>query len=403
MKKKVFIAALLGGLTAGQLSAQKYLGLSNSNYSGVYGGQYNPAKLADKKVKLSVNLLSVNVLANNDYYKFKNVGDIADFELSSFGNRFSHDTDKKTLSIGVIGEILGPSFQFTTGNRLGFGFSSRARIFGQGHEVDTAFLDVINQNYTTPISLRNNNAFSLNISGFTDLGIKGAYTVLDNDAVSLSLGAALKLYRGGVYNSFVSKKYDINYNPHAPLNPMVINEVDWEFYTNFDGHEKIDIPGLLGSGSNAATGFGGDFGAELAVKGNDDDKPYSFKFGASVTDIGSIKYKNLNYIAVRGNSVGGIDPNEINFTDLNATAENLRNKGLSVTRVSNKTLTNNLPTSLNLYGEYAITKNFFVGANALVNVTKTNSTNPYYYNYVGAVPRWESKWFDVAVPLSYNL
>ena len=402
MKKKVFIAALLGGLTAGQLSAQKYLGLSNSNYSGVYGGQYNPAKLADKKVKLSVNILSVNVLANNDYYKFKNVGDIADFELSSFGNRFSHDTDKKNLSIGVIGEILGPSFQFTTGNRLGFGFSSRARIFGQGHEVDTAFLDVINQNYTTPISLRNNNAFSLNISGFTDLGVKGAYTVLDNDAVSLSLGAALKLYRGGVYNSFVSKGYDINYNPLALLNPMVINNVDWEFYTNFDGHEKIDIPGLLGSGSNAATGFGGDFGAELAVKGNDDDKPYSFKFGASVTDIGSIKYKNLNYIAVRGNSLGGIDPNEINFTDLNATADYLQTKGLSITRVSNKTLTNNLPTSLNLYGEYAITKNFFVGANALINVAKTNSTNPYYYNYVGAVPRWESKWFDVAVPLSYN-
>ena len=402
MKKKVFIAALLGGLTAGQLSAQKYLGLSNSNYSGVYGGQYNPAKLADKKVKLSVNLLSVNVLANNDYYKFKNVGDIADFELSSFGNRFSHDTDKKTLSIGVIGEILGPSFQFTTGNRLGFGFSSRARIFGQGHEVDTAFLDVINQNYTTPISFRDNNTFSLNISGFTDLGVKGAYTILDNDAVSLSLGAALKLYRGGVYNSFVSKGYNINYNPHVPSTPLSINNVDWEFYTNFDGHEKIDIPGLLGSGSNAATGFGGDFGAELAVKGNDDDKPYSFKFGASVTDIGSIKYKNLNYIAVRGNSLGGIDPNEINFTDLNATAENLQNRGLSVTRVSNKTLTNNLPTSLNLYGEYAITKNFFVGANALINVAKTNSTNPYYYNYVGAVPRWESKWFDVAVPLSYN-
>jgi outer membrane protein len=176
----------------------------------------------------------VNVLANNDYYKFKNVGDIADFELSSFGNRFSHDTDKKTLSIGVIGEILGPSFQFTTGNRLGFGFSSRARIFGQGYDVNTAFLDVINQNYTTPISFRDNNTFSLNISGFTDLGVKGAYTVLDNDAVSLSLGAALKLYRGGVYNSFVSKGYNINYNPHVPSTPLSINNVNWEFYTNFD-------------------------------------------------------------------------------------------------------------------------------------------------------------------------
>lgn len=344
----------------------------------------------------------MNVLANNDYYKFKNVGDIADFELSSFGNRFSHDTDKKTLSMGVIGEVLGPSFQFTTGNRLGFGLSSRARVFGQGHEVDTAFLDVINQNYTSPISLRNNDTFSLNISGFTDLGVKGAYSVLDNDAVSLSLGAAFKLYRGGVYNSFVSKGYDINYNPLVPSNPLSINNVDWEFYTNFNNNESIDVPSLLGSGSNAATGFGGDFGAELAVKGNNADKPYLFKFGAAVTDIGAIKYKNLNYIAVRGNSLGSIDPNEINFTDLNATANYLQSKGLSVTRVSDKTLTNNLPTNLNLYGEYAISRNFFVGVNALVNVAKTNSTNPYYYNYVGAVPRWESKWFDIAVPLSYN-
>ena len=402
MKKKVFIAALLGGLTAGQLSAQKYLGLSNSNYSGVYGGQYNPAKLADKKVKLSVNLVSVNGLVNNDYYKLKNISDISDLDLNSFGSQLSHDSNKRSLSIGVIGEVLGPSFQFTTGNRLGFGLSSRARIFGQGHEVDTAFLDVINQNYTSPISLRNNDTFSLNISGFTDLGVKGAYSVLDNDAVSLSLGAAFKLYRGGVYNSFVSKGYDINYNPLVPSNPLSINNVDWEFYTNFNNNESIDVASLLGSGSNAATGFGGDFGAELAVKGNNADKPYLFKFGAAVTDIGAIKYKNLNYIAVRGNSLGGIDPNEINFTDLNATANYLQSKGLSVTRVSDKTLTNNLPTSLNLYGEYAISRNFFVGANALINVAKTNSTNPYYYNYVGAVPRWESKWFDVAVPLSYN-
>ena len=402
MKKKVFIAALLGGLTAGQLSAQKYLGLSNSNYSGVYGGQYNPAKLADKKVKLSVNLVSVNGLVNNDYYKLKNISDISDLDLNSFGSQLSHDSNKRALSIGVIGEVLGPSFQFTTGNRLGFGLSSRVRVFGQGHEVDTAFLDVINQNYTSPISLRNNDTFSLNISGFTDLGVKGAYSVLDNDAVSLSLGAAFKLYRGGVYNSFVSKGYDINYNPLVPSNPLSINNVDWEFYTNFNNNESIDVASLLGSGSNAATGFGGDFGAELAVKGNNADKPYLFKFGAAVTDIGAIKYKNLNYIAVRGNSLGGIDPNEINFTDLNATADYLQTKGLSITRVSNKTLTNNLPTSLNLYGEYAISRNFFVGVNALVNVAKTNSTNPYYYNYVGAVPRWESKWFDVAVPLSYN-
>ena len=74
MKRKILIAGLfLGGVAASNLSAQKYLGLRNSNYSGVYGSQYNPAKLTDEKVKVAVNLVSFNGLVNNDYYKFKNL------------------------------------------------------------------------------------------------------------------------------------------------------------------------------------------------------------------------------------------------------------------------------------------------------------------------------------------
>ena len=74
MKRKILIAGLfLGGVAASNLSAQKYLGLSNSNYSGVYGSQYNPAKLTDEKVKVAVNLVSFNGLVNNDYYRFKNL------------------------------------------------------------------------------------------------------------------------------------------------------------------------------------------------------------------------------------------------------------------------------------------------------------------------------------------
>ena len=61
-----------------------------------------------------------------------------------------------------------------------------------------------------------------------------------------------------------------------------------------------------------------------------------------------------------------------------------------------------LPTNLNLHVDYAITKRFFVSANGLVNLAKTNSTNPYYHSFVGLVPRFESKWVDVSVPLTYN-
>ena len=127
MKRKILIAGLfLGGVASSNLSAQKYLGLSNSNYSGVYGSQYNPAKLTDEKVKVAVNLVSVNGLVNNDYYKFKNLNSFGGFTLDELGNGASHNGGNGALiNLGIVGEVLGPSFQFTVNNKLGFCFSQQ--------------------------------------------------------------------------------------------------------------------------------------------------------------------------------------------------------------------------------------------------------------------------------------
>ena len=127
MKRKILIAGLfLGGVAANNLSAQKYLGLSNSNYSGVYGSQYNPAKLTDEKVKVAVNLVSFNGLVNNDYYKFKNLNSFGGFTLDELGNGASHNGGNGALiNLGIVGEVLGPSFQFTVNNKLGFCFSQQ--------------------------------------------------------------------------------------------------------------------------------------------------------------------------------------------------------------------------------------------------------------------------------------
>ena len=77
MNKKIVLAlSLLGAFSFNQMQAQQYLGLSNSNYSGVYGTQYNPAKLTSDKVKFAFNLASVNALVNNDYYKFKDFNNL---------------------------------------------------------------------------------------------------------------------------------------------------------------------------------------------------------------------------------------------------------------------------------------------------------------------------------------
>ena len=407
MKRKILIAGLfLGGVAASNLSAQKYLGLSNSNYSGVYGSQYNPAKLTDEKVKVAVNLVSFNGLVNNDYYKFKNLNSFGGFTLDELGNGASHNGGNGALiNLGIVGEVLGPSFQFTVNNKLGFGFSSRARIFGQGKNINSAFLDALNGNLGTDnpglanIPLVDNTGFGINTTALTDLGVKGAYAVIDNNDLKLSLGASVKLYKGAGLNRFESNGHNLIYN-NNPSNPTIsATNINWDLYTNLNPEKSLNDYGF-GDFFGGATGFGGDFGAELTLKEASGDKPYFLKFGASVNDIGAIKYNDIRKLSIRG-AGSAIDPAKIDIFDLNATADYLRSRGYNTT-LTTSSVSQGLPTNLNLYADYAITKRFFVSANGLINLANTNSTNPYYHSFVGLVPRFESKWVDVSVPLTYN-
>lgn len=407
MKRKILIAGLfLGGVAASNLSAQKYLGLSNSNYSGVYGSQYNPAKLTDEKVKVAVNLVSVNGLVNNDYYKFKNLNSFGGFTLDELGNGASHNGGNGALiNLGIVGEVLGPSFQFTVNNKLGFGFSSRVRLFGQGKNINSAFLDALNGNLGTDnpglatIPLVDNTGFGINTTALTDLGVKGAYAVIDNNDLKLSLGASVKLYKGAGLNRFESNGHNLIYN-NNPSNPTIsATNINWDLYTNLNPEKSLNDYGF-GDFFGGATGFGGDFGAELTLKEASGDKPYFLKFGASVNDIGAIKYNDIRKLSIRGTGAA-IDPNEIDIFDLNSTANYLRSRGYNTT-LTTSSVSQGLPTNLNLYADYAITKRFFVSANGLINLANTNSTNPYYHSFVGLVPRFESKWVDVSVPLTYN-
>lgn len=164
-----------------------------------------------------------------------------------------------------------------------------------------------------------------------------------------------------------------------------------------------DVFGLMFGSSdkvNTGRGFGGDFGVEFKLK--DAVKPYKLKFGASVHDLGNIKYKNVQTFKINGTGI--IDPVEIDLADINKTIDYLSQHGFAITDDAKSNVTVGLPTNVRAYVDYPINDKFFVSANALVNVSSTDAEKPnsYYYNYAGIVPRYESKYFDVAVPLTYN-
>ena len=414
MRKKIAVAGLLlGMLSAHQLSAQKYLGLSNSNYSGVYGSQYNPAKLAGNKYVFSMNFLSVNGLVDNDLYKFSSIEAFRNMNLNNFGNIASKE-NQNLVSTLYVGEVLGPSLQFTVNDRLGFGVSSRLRTFGQSDNLTSDFVNIINSNRgtTSATGILSNSAGSFTASSLSDLGVSGAYSVINNDKFRLTLGAGVKLYRGLKLNNFKSNNYNLDYNYNSTTNTSTfdVNSANWEFYTNVPSGGSISNPlgsiatsiGDMYDFSSGSTAVGGNFGAEAVFKGSNSEKPYAFKLGAAIHDLGSITYKDITKYTVQGNG-SGINPLEFNLADVNSTVNYLQSKGLTVTKTANQEFKSDLPTHVTAYADYAFTKKFFVSANALVNLAEKGANSVHYNSSVSLAPRWESKWFDVSVPLTYQL
>ena len=404
MKKKIFLAGMLGIATLSY--AQQYLGLSNSNYSGYYGGIYNPAKLSDDKIRLAVNLFSVNVLANNDFYKFKDFKTVLDSD--NFAQAATFDANQRRANLLLNGEVLLPSAQFTVNDRLGIGINARMRAFSQGKDVDANFLRMLADSNGTA-AYTTNERFGLKNNALSDFGISAGYKFVDNDAMSLALGGGLKMYTGITYTNLSLDGFsyaDINNSNDVALsinNGLLSSNLRRnQNYDNVINNAGDVLKLLVGSHDdvNTGRGFGGDFGLEVKLK--DAVKPYKLKLGASVNDIGQIKYKDVQTFRING--IGVVDPNEIDLVDINKTVDYLQTKGFTVTDQARSNVTVGLPTNVRAYVDYPINNRFFISANGLVNVSPTDASKPnsFYYNYAGVVPRYESKYFDVAVPLTYN-
>lgn len=414
MKKSLmFVGGLILMASTSNLSAQKYLGLSNSNYSGVYGGQYNPAKLADKKVRLAVNLASVNAFIDNDYYKYKHFSTIFSNERAYLGYKAVPSNSSSEYVNNFYGaEVLGPAFQFTIGDRLGLGASSRVRVFSNTKNLHTYFANALTSNRDANSSVLMPNPSTVTMPNIvqhslSDLGISGAYAVVDNDAIRLSIGLGVKMYRGVVYNHFrglnvpaagVTRNNAIVF---APGSSFEVTTSDASLDDKFSGFTNV-MKSTFGS-NTIGTGFGGDVGFEMSFKGSNSEKPYAVKVGAGLHDIGKITYKNLTTHTVTATLTGNaIEPENFSLHNVNALSNYFRNRGFSVNTVTGVSREVMLPTNLDAYVDYSITKNFFVSANGVVNLVQGNYS-AHYNNMVSLVPRFESKWIDVAVPVSYGL
>ncbi len=385
---KTFSFTLFFIFSITMISAQSYIGHTVDNYAGVHGVIYNPANIVESNLRADINLVSASAFIDNDYIGigFNELFNSSD-DIDNSLERFPSSSNNFNINV----DVLGPSFMFNLNKKSSIGLSSRVRIMSNLTEIDGTLFETIEDGFD------DTNDFNFNEQNFTgtahawgEIGLTYGRTLLGKQNHLLT-GAVTVKYLQGAGSAFThSTNLQGNY-VEATETLTTDGQLTYGTSNDFD-NDDIEF-------SDLTSGFGFDVGFVYEWHPNREDEdtryfqdPYKLKIGVSVTDIGSIKY----------------DEGEITSYDMSATVstatyeddvQEFLDNNYNATAV-NQNVTMQLPTALHLLVDYRLARKWLISAQAdLSMVAADEQLNNAISNTVTIMPRFESKWLSVYVPL----
>ena len=405
MKKTLLtVFILISSLTT---KAQSYIGYFHDNYAGVQSVLFNPASIADSRFKTDINLFSVSGSVGNDLYGVKL------FDVYKDGYDF--DSQAKALptfnnNAIVNFDIMGPSFMFNIAPKHTLAVFTRARTLTNLKNFNGNLIDQVKE------GLDESESFNLNggspngaSNSWGELGISYAAVLYQNNQHFLKGGLTAKYLQGGVNGYIQGKNIDVTYlaDEINPENGLLTTKGELTIGASQDFEENEDY-----EFDASSSGFGFDLGLVYEWRPDYDKydlnnaKPvdnnfrdlnkYKLRFGLSVTDIGSINYKNArrDTYNIDGNVTQEMIDDMDNIYDFLNENYNLIS--------SSKGVKANLPTALHADVDWNMYNKFYLNLNgdiSMVNNTKLNGTS--IADRVSLTPRYESRWFSFYVPVTW--
>ncbi|WP_428225521.1 DUF5723 family protein [Flavobacterium sp.] len=389
--KLLFLASPILGFS------QSYIGFNQDNYNGVHGLLANPANIVGSPFTTDINLVSFNALATNDFYSVK-LSDIlkGGYEFDKQANKLFNSNNNFALNA----DVMGPSFMFNIKPKHAIAAFTRARAFVNVVGINGELFDKYDTNFNaTKDYAINAGDLNLAMNSWTEFGLSYAAIVLQNEKFLLKAGLNVKYLQGFANTYAYGKGLTFNYkadtvNPkssYATASGEVVFGGTNDFKNVADDF-KFD---------STSRGFGFDLGASFEI--SKDQKVlqgvpnYTFKFGASITDIGSILYKkNTQKEYLFGNQKVFYDSLQ-NAGDLETTIKLF--DANPVVASSTKAL---LPTAFHLSADWNFFRKFYLNFNGDFNmVDKKQLNQSSIANTYTITPRYESKWFSFYLPINY--
>ncbi|RYD78090.1 MAG: OmpA family protein [Sphingobacteriales bacterium] len=413
--KKILFCFLLTCFAL-QLHAQDIPGYNNSNYAGISGFHLNPASIADSRYKFDMNIIGGGIGFYNNYVGFrrKTVGQL----------RRGETLDKDFLREGVNSNRISinnqnyaqlPSFMVTVSPKIALAFNFRVRSLINMDRVNPELAKLGYNGFDVPslFNLKlNNDEFSLNAMAWGEYGVGYAQTLKSKGKHFLKAGGQAKIITGIGAAYFYAR--DLNYSwKNKDTLSLFQSQFGYGHSDNFDintsniGYKYVTKPslgfdvGVVYEFRPKSEKYMYDLDGETNLQRRDQDK-YLFRIGASLLDIGRVKFTkspNSNDFDadIRDWDVGQIKEIK-NIDDFNDTIRKRFGMKQSV-----GTFNMALPTAFSVQVDYNIYKNFYANFTTLLSPRIiTDESKVHGLSYYRITPRWDHKWFGAFLPMSLN-
>ena len=396
-------------------NGQSYTGYDVSSYTGVYGTLFNPANILDHRFRADVNLLGFATGIQNNVLSI-DAGDKVNYTRVPF-------PITKTGRGAAFADIMGPGFMLRLNDKNAIAITSRFRFQGNADRLDHNVLNIALQDDPTKFnqSAINIKGGSIQAHAWNELAFTYSRQIGVSDFGVWKAAVSLKLLggQGGAYLTANHLSFTYDDSIKADVTQLLkyggavnsqgnININYSDFMDDWDDHYEYNFFRQPSIGADVGVTYEfRDIMQVYETAYNEETNNYKWKAGASISDIGSIRYRS--------------SPNSYNthltgqqyiFEDLrppddSTTLVSIANfyKGKFPGRPSDTHFTMDLPTTLHLTFDYSF--NSWLSAAAHLSLPIITSQPEYYIgthtlSQLSVTPRAELSWAGFYLPITYQ-
>lgn len=415
--------------------AQEFIGISTSNYSGIMGLELQPANHADNRLAYDVRVGGMNFAFGNNLVAFNPKYLVRDGGLTS--ERYPlldpapqdrslylqpDFTDDRSALMKL--NFLLPGFFMSIDEKSGASISMRLRTELSLRGVDKELLDIAaNGLETTTLYDRRfvNTGLSLQTMTWMQYALGYGRTIIDHDAHFLKAGINLNILKGwqSAYlkvDNFDFMLTDLNISPDTVEAYLDIynSDVRYGYSTNYEEplqKRSFKPEAKLGLGTDIGFVYewrpfhkkyrqdiDGETGKWMRHK-----EKYLIKFGASLLDVGGIKFQKGPGSGDFRADVRGLDVAAIKLSDDDpvGSIDTLVRNDFGIPSTSDYKM--HLPSVISTQLDVNIWKDFYINNTNFFPMRKDDDPNRLVASRVISVaPRWDHKFVGISVPLTWH-